>query len=519
MTWMRQVGHVVRKDLRGSRWLLLLYVVVVAVATAHGTGLGFFARDVLGLTMIFVVMLGALCAASAVQADSPTQVDAFWATHPFRRSAMLSAKVSYAVLLLALATAGQTVAVRSFDLGGPASVAAVLVPATFFGVALLGIMLVAGLTSDLRSFFIAAILIPLATALVSMLGHGLLGEVDVPAWLQLLGLVAVAALLVWLYMARDGRRRTRIGGFALVAATLVTMCSATPTLETSPAPATLPHPPTVTLEPLERGVLQRPGRLQAFLRMNGLEEGMRARVLMDSAEIRLPDGATTKVFLGTTYFTFGASWDDRAPAPRVAGFRWLDERNRVVGRGSIDADLNAAQQRAMASRGAILTMKGRLQVWESIPSETLPLVAGREVTKDGRRTRVVEWTPQNPTSMLVVDAASIERDEGAVLPMTPFQGSPVLMLFNDSRREAVILAPREASGSFDGLVLPGTPFRSTRSHFALVRGRSANAPELDEAWLGGARVRLVRSSFRGTYPFAVTLRSSDLAAIAPTPLR
>lgn len=517
MTWIREVGHVVRKDLRGSRWLLLPYVGVVAVATARGAGLALFAGSALGMTMIFVVVLGALCAASVVQADSPTRADAFWATHPFRRSAMLSAKVSYAVLLLALATAGQAVAVRSFDLGGPASVAPVLVPATFFGAALLGIMLVAGLTSDLRSFFVAAILIPLAAAIASMFGHDALGDVDVPVWLQLLGLVAGASLLAWLYMTRDGRRRTRIGGFALVASTLMTMCSATPTLETSPATPTLPHPPTVTLEPLERGMVRQPGRLQASLRVNGLEDGMRARVLMDGAAIRLPDGTTTNVSLGTTLFNFGTSWNDYAAAPSVAGVRWLDERRRVAERGSIDAELSAAQRRAMASSGAVVTVNGRLQVWESIPSEILPLVAGREVTKDGRRTRVVEWTPQNPTSMLVVDAASIERDEGDVLPLTPFEGSPALMLFNDSRREAVRLVPRQSSGPLDGLVLPGTPLRSARTHFALVPG--PNAPELDEAWLGGARARLIRSRFRGTYPFALTLRSSELAAIASTPPR
>jgi hypothetical protein len=358
---------------------------------------------------------------------------------------------------------------------------------------------------------------------VSIFGGDYLGDADRRAPFQLLGLVTVAGLLVWLYMSRDGRRRTRIGGLVLVASTLVTMCSTrrTSRFDLPLATAPLPPKPTLSLEPLPPGMRGQPGRLHALLRLNDLPPGMRARVLVDSAEIKLPDGTATNIPMGTNYYMFGSSWSANAVVPRIDGVRWLNETRSDFGEGSVGADLTAAQERAVASGLGTVTMKGRLQLWESVVAETLLPVVGQETTSNGRRTRIVEWTPLDEKPTLVVDAVRIDTG-GASIPALQgpaFEDSPGFVLVNERRREAVLLAPTESGGGLDGLVLPGTRMRSERVHYGLNRGRGGQTVALDRAWLENARLRLVATRFRGSYPFTLALKPRDSTTAASPPLR
>ena len=91
MTWLAQAVHVARKDLRLTKWSLLLYLAGVALLTILA---------LLGVAIWGQLLwAGALCVAGGlllgmfVHADSPTRVDAFWATRPLSTSAVYAAKV------------------------------------------------------------------------------------------------------------------------------------------------------------------------------------------------------------------------------------------------------------------------------------------------------------------------------------------------------------------------------------------------------------------------------------------
>ena len=88
MTWLADVRHVLAKDVRQFRWMLIVYLAFVLAAMARG--LGWAPLEVLGsgLGPIAVVLTGMIILASIVQTDSPVRMNAFWATHPLRPSAM-----------------------------------------------------------------------------------------------------------------------------------------------------------------------------------------------------------------------------------------------------------------------------------------------------------------------------------------------------------------------------------------------------------------------------------------------
>src|SRR5690349_6052696 len=113
MTWIREVAHVAWKDVRQQQWLVIAYLGLVAVATWRALLLGSVTPMNNGWEVlpILVVIFGAILAASFIQTDSPTQSDAFWASHPFRSSAVLGAKLLLVfTIVIGLPLVGQVVA-------------------------------------------------------------------------------------------------------------------------------------------------------------------------------------------------------------------------------------------------------------------------------------------------------------------------------------------------------------------------------------------------------------------------
>ena len=218
MTALSQVLHVARKDLRESRWPLVVYGAVVALATmnaSHQT-LGSFPEP-----MFFVVIAGMVVVATLVQADSPVREDAFWATRPLNPFSVLGAKVLLTgIVIVGLALIGQAIALR-MD-GAYASDVAYFLPAGAFayGLWLFATFLVASYTRDVRTFVVVMMCISAGlvigpTILFSSLANRNAPEpsrsfdtiMRVVAWL---GFIGSAALLLVLY-----RRRTKVRGWAV----------------------------------------------------------------------------------------------------------------------------------------------------------------------------------------------------------------------------------------------------------------------------------------------------------------
>ena len=110
MSWLTQVWHVAKKDVRQFRWLLALQVLatVMAVPAVVGSGSHIggpgFSSTFPSLDWYMVLAgLAVLISAVVVQADSPSRSDAFWASRPLNPLAVLMAKgATLGVFLLAI---------------------------------------------------------------------------------------------------------------------------------------------------------------------------------------------------------------------------------------------------------------------------------------------------------------------------------------------------------------------------------------------------------------------------------
>jgi hypothetical protein len=237
---------------------------------------------------------------------------------------------------------------------------------------------------------------------------------------------------------------------------------------------------------------------------------------MDTTEVRLRDGTTTLTPMDGSYHMFAASSSSDVVTPPIAGVRWLGRSSRFGSVGSIVPKLTETQRRALATGVASVTMTGHVQVWIASAAETLPLVVGTELTSHGRRTRIVEWRPDDAESTMVVDASMIDTSRrSSPAPMLSVDDALVFVLVNEARHEAAVLRHHEGSGSIDGLVLPGTPLRSSRGQLGLRLGPNPNVAIPDSAWLSGARLRHVTTTYRGSYPIRLVLR--PVGAMPPTP--
>lgn len=515
MTRLREIGHVLVKDLQEARRLLLLYLAVVVAATAHAMALGVFAAAPFGMSMLFVVLVGVLLTASVVQADSPTRNDAFWATHPFHRSSMLGAKFVFALLVILIAAIGQALGVRSYDLSPFASTSLVVGPALLFGMVLLGVALLASVTRDLRSFIIAAIVIPIVVVFVtSMLDRprslvalapqpSALGDLREP--LQVLELIAAPALLVWLYLRRDDRRRAQVLACGVVTLTLMTMCSGSSTPAAGEGASTKPPSLDITLEPLDPRVDSQPGHLPVVVHVRGISKDVGALLELSSMDIHLRDGSLIHTRLENPRIEAGGTWASHIVLPQLPGVRWLsDERSGEV-RSQVSPQLTGAERRALARGVASVAVDARVSIWEALASRGMPLAVGSEVTAKGRRTRITAWAPDDERSTVVVDESSLDTTGSAArLWMSTFRMQG-FALVNESKHEATPLDRTQSSGGLAGLglVLPGAPLRSEE---ALRVGPGGDTTLPDAEWLSGARLMRITNHDLGSYRIRLELK-------------
>jgi hypothetical protein len=153
MTWLGQVLHVARKDLREEAWSLGAYLAVIAIAA-----LAVFAPPGFTYTAVFafiVFLLGMIVAVAVVQSDSPTASDSFWGSRPIRPTAMLGAKVLLAALIVLVPSIVQGAALLAFDANGGQAAFAIAHSAKVYALWLLAAMAIAALTRDIRTFIVA----------------------------------------------------------------------------------------------------------------------------------------------------------------------------------------------------------------------------------------------------------------------------------------------------------------------------------------------------------------------------
>jgi hypothetical protein len=485
MKWHAQVLHVVRKDLRLSRWLLLAYAAVVAAVTAGAAEWG----SATPLPMTGHILLGTVLLAFLVQADSPARGDSLWVTLPLHPSGVFAAKLLVgAVVLIGLPLLGQLVALRTHEVA-PADLPRLLgQSALSYGAWLAVAAAFAALTSDLRSFLVALTLAGFAWLFGVRFVLAGAGPSASPGW-STLPLVATGMLLLLAhqYLTRNVRRGALMGG-ALAVAVLALLAAPA----RSAAPAASPAGPIpVSLKPASielGGVALKPGsEAELGVRLTGMSPFHQYVLVSPTVRMHMPDGSSTVVQARERLVSLSR------PIPRLEGVRTVSERkpaDRFVAMAVVE--LSPSQRQALAAGHARLSLQGRLEVREPRTRAELPLRTGASDAEGGRRMRIasVESLPEGPEVAVRTSEVGSSADEGLDKRMYGMH-APEYLLVNRSRREALQMRQRSSSGSELALVLPGPSAWSFTAELVLEEQRPDEEPRVRPVWLGAARLLLV----------------------------
>lgn len=123
---MNRALHIVRKDLRRLRWVLMAWTFVVATrvlletvgsaALFAGSETEIIVEWLSGLTRLIEVLMPALLVSLLVHDEPLVGYDAFWLTRPFDRRALFAAKLGLVTaFLIVLPVAGKAVVMALFD--------------------------------------------------------------------------------------------------------------------------------------------------------------------------------------------------------------------------------------------------------------------------------------------------------------------------------------------------------------------------------------------------------------------
>ena len=217
MSWGGQVRAVFVKDLRQVWWMLaglaaLMTMTVVGLTVSQPTvGESFGWYD----TFIPIVILALVI--SIMRADPPGVSTAFWATQPLRPSAVAAAKLSYAVLVTAMAMVGVTIVLRWWGLDWLAIPQTLMV--TVIGtitVATSAVMLVI-IGSDRRAILFGLLAVVTTVYVVGLIADYVTLPVDANSALPWCLFFAVQLwLAAWLYRSRELTLLHRVGSSVLL---------------------------------------------------------------------------------------------------------------------------------------------------------------------------------------------------------------------------------------------------------------------------------------------------------------
>jgi hypothetical protein len=505
MNPLAQVRHVMAKDISQARWAILLYLVVVALATTHALGWMRFQNGGLDIAMFVVVAAGLFVTANIVQADSPIRSDAFWASRPLHPAAVLSAKaLLVALLVLGAPLVGQAVVLYANEIPSAKFVRLVTESAWIYGIWLLIAMLVGALTRDLRSFTTTLIGAPVVMVLLSAVSM-FVRKATTPTSLVtvrlvsvvfvLVGLVGASALLVALYRTRTAGKWTWLGAilagtasFAAIYVAPPTAVAATQQQTTSPSDAAeffielvdYPNsPPQITL-----GV-SRIGNSDRLVTLDSVQ-----------LKLRVADGTTLEI-----PHRFVAIPITR---PRLLGadsVEWLGTSQYAAPETRSGVQITRRQAEQLRKGIVSATVEGRTWAVEPRVLFTLPFRTGQTMRRDGRTVRIMVAARTVDDSLGTVSTTTIERSRTlqTVDEYRRAWGTPQYVLVNHAEHQAVLPnANMNGSGSAS-LVLPGA-WKSER--WSSLQWFARNPP-VDDAWLGNATLAVLDWTYVGDATISV----------------
>ncbi len=535
MRWISQVAHVLAKDLRELWRFVAVYLVVVAVCTMNALRWMPWDNAPAFMSLILLLMVGMFLLASAVQADSPTGADAFWASRPLYPSAVLAAKGCLALLTVAAPLAGAAAALASYRLEARDVAAYAAGSAALYAAVLGAAMLLAGLSRDLRTFVIMAVAVPLVVLLI-----GAMFDFSTPGGIR--GAMAVLsgagalALLVYVYHRRDGSRWTRVAGFAAVAiffySGIVPSSSRRSSQRASArrgvagTPYTGPRPElrlVVFTGPPSRAAVTPAIRPQSG-ECSGLEKTKGPLVLN---VLTLPKGRMPVLVDAEVVYQLCDGTALRAPLERFvslasmarpalrAGMRWLEPGPHADGlRQQLDVSLTREQRRALSNGFARVVLEGRMVMFESRMSGTMDLRQGATLVDVGRRAELDKVTWDDGDLAVDLRTLTVPRRGEPESPddLLRFNNATEYVLESPERHEAFPIQRQQMNESPFWLVLPGAPLQHRRVHLELPPLRDTRIP-LGDAWRRG-RLMLFDWVERGSYPVRLELTGEAMESMS-----
>jgi ABC-type transport system involved in multi-copper enzyme maturation permease subunit len=508
-----EVWHIVKKDARQSRWLLFSYAVLVVAAT-----LGAMTRETLfdgnlqwaaGLLLI----LGPIIAASLVQADSPTQADAFWASHPFRRAAIVGAKVTLVIgFLLVTPLIGQFLGLLAFEVPARERPMIMLASSLLYGLVLLLAVFLGALTRDLRGFILGIIAFFASMAAASIAASELQWSWNptLRTVLQVLALAGIMSLFVMLYL-----RRALPYGRALGVATLALLLVASTAPKGPSAPGKLRgvpqtmQPGALTLELRDTSQISRSGEAQLRLSLVDGASGRHYRLDDSRAQFFLRNGATLEPPI--RHAMPGTFMNGTMVVPGVRALRWVDDQfaHPVT---DIMMDLTD-EERSVLMRGVdSARIVGTMTVLEPRIVASLPLRDGANALGEGDGVSLEHVALGSRDVVEVAVKAVTSGDED--YDWMDSQNGFFAVVVDSAGSVGIGLSRGGATANPGLLVLPGAELRQGTIAFRKPGGRPGVSPVLDDEFLRGAKLLLLR--WQPVAQYRVSASSVPLPPAGPT---
>lgn len=240
---MSQTMHVVRKDARRLRWVLVLFLAVLAArvfVSLNGAGVtgdpvrsGLVLQELSSAMVMMELLMTALIVARLVHEEPLVGFAAFWFTRPYDVADLVRAKLLFsAVILVGLPLVADLTTLALLDAGPQALVRAASTASVVYASSVLALMVIATLTPSLGVFVLTLLGIAAGTSMLLLSVVGLApiwgsdetarysppGTPDATRGLVMLAVYLCAALGIVMYQYRHRRWRVAtvltVGGLA-----------------------------------------------------------------------------------------------------------------------------------------------------------------------------------------------------------------------------------------------------------------------------------------------------------------
>ena len=548
---MNQTLHIINKDLRRLRWLLVAWGLVAigdtvlktaGPALASGGGeIQAIVDSLSQLVWLIQTLLLALLVSGLVHEEPLVGADAFWLTRPIGRHALMGAKLlSAAAILVGVPLIGDLIAMSMFHAGARDLVRAA--PALVSSQAgwVLILMAVAVLTPSLIRFLIvitagiAAIVVAISIAATVLFStdpdlstSSVLPDMTSDTIEEYLLLLVSVAVIVYQYRNRRLRRAVVLGVAGVAAA--VAIASVWPwrfAKAAEPDPGSWAHetnrtvavigdePPQVSdMFSFRRDRIRK--QIAAPVRLTGVPPDYSVDSVAVRSRFEFPGAALHSAQM----MMAGVRREPTAgPPDRIIRMQSALGNVRLA---SFDDDrytqwpvvlIVSDSEYERYGRGAgRLTLDADFHLYRSRLAGSLPLTDGASLRADSMRFDVVRVLRR-------ADGCSVVMRE-SLAPSLPFSRptaprSYQVVLLNISKGEATVGndAYLSAGGmhvgnwSFQPAGMPGRAFFSSNiaMHFP-ARSRVASDPVIDAAWLAAAQLAVVETAYAGRVTRSLTV--------------